>query len=238
MNEHNNDLPLLNSWLNFPDDYLFTITEAAVIVNMHENTLRRWDKEVKLVAFKTFGNVRRYKKSQLAKFLGINNNLISNQLTKSIDKDKLTIVYGRVSSHDQRNDLITQVELLENYAIQNGWKCEVFQEIASGLNFKRKQFGKIVDLIQNNEVERIIVTYQDRLMRFGFEMFKAICNFHEVEIIILKNEDITQPKTYEEELCEDIIALITSFSGKLHERSQRSHKNKEKIKQVKELLCN
>ena len=69
-------------------------------------------------------------------------------------------------------------------------------------------------------------------------MFKAICNFHEVEIIILKNEDITQPKTYEEELCEDIIALITSFSGKLHERSQRSHKNKEKIKQVKELLCN
>lgn len=75
-------------------------------------------------------------------------------------------------------------------------------------------------------------------MRFGFELFKAICNFHEVEIIILKNEDITQPKTYEEELCEDIIALITSFSGKLHERSQRSHKNKEKIKQVKELLCN
>ena len=153
-NEIKHTSSLLNNWLNFPDDYLFTITEAARIVNMHENTLRRWDRQGKLVTFKTFGNVRRYKKSQLVKFLGIktavNKNLISNQLTKKTNKDKLTIVYGRVSSHDQRNDLIIQVELLENYAIQNGWKCEVFQEIASGLNLKRKQFRKIVDLIQNN----------------------------------------------------------------------------------------
>lgn len=60
-NEIKHTSSLLNNWLNFPDDYLFTITEAARIVNMHENTLRRWDRQGKLVAFKTFGNVRRYK---------------------------------------------------------------------------------------------------------------------------------------------------------------------------------
>ena len=132
-NEIKHTSSLLNNWLNFPDDYLFTITEAARIVNMHENTLKRWDRQGKLVTFKTFGNVRIYKKSQLVKFLGIktavNKNLISNQLTKTTNKNKLTIVYGCVSSHDKRNDLMTQVELLENYAIKMAGNTKFFKKL-------------------------------------------------------------------------------------------------------------
>lgn len=90
----------------------------------------------------------------------------------------------------------------------------ILKEVGSGLNDKRKQLLQLIDMVCENQVNRIFVLYKDRLTRFGFNYLKTICNKHDVEIVVVSNE--TEDKSIQEELTEDIIAIIHSFSGKLY----------------------
>ena len=134
-----------------------------------------------------------------------------------IKTQRQDVIYARVSTNKQksRGDLDRQVEKISAFIIsQNPKNLKVFKEVGSGLNDNRKQLLQLIDMVCENQVNRIFVLYKDRLTRFGFNYLKTICNKHNVEIVVVSNE--TEDKSIQEELAEDIIAIIHSFSGKLY----------------------
>ena len=196
---------------------LVNISEAARILGVTTTTLRNWDKKGLLKPDElTKGKARRYRIESLR---NINRNII---FTKD---DLKTIAYARVSSHDQKEDLNRQVQLLELYCAKHGYKYEVIQDIGSGMNYYKKGLTKLIDLILDNQVQRLILTHKDRLLRFGAELVFSICEAKNVEVIIINQGDETP--SFEEELAKDVLEIITIFSARLY--GSRSKKNKKLI---------
>ena len=126
-------------------------------------------------------------------------------------------LYARVSTQAQskRGDLDTQINTLLAYcATQNPINIQIYKDVGSGLNDKRKGLTKLIQDIENNQINRLFITYKDRLTRFGFNYLFEICRAHNTDIIQISNEVIT--KSTQEELAEDLCAIIHSFSGKLY----------------------
>ena len=117
------------------------------------------------------------------------------------------------------------------FCASKGWRYKIIQDVGSGLNYKKKGLLELIQLIETNQIERIVVNYKDRLLRFGTELLFEICKYHNVEIVIL-NED--EERTHEEELVEDVLSIITVFSAKLY--GSRSHKNKKVVTEAKQLF--
>lgn len=150
-----------------------------------------------------------------------------NMLYNDTSTTKSDVIYARVSTHKQaeRGDLERQVEKVKLFAIeQNVNNLLVKTDVGSGLNDNRKGLLSLIDLIQEGKVNRLYILYKDRLTRFGYHYLEKICDFHGVSIIVVSNE--TENISQSEELAEDIIALIHSFSGKLY---GLRHKIKEEI---------
>jgi len=138
-------------------------------------------------------------------------------LYDDLQTQRQDVLYARVSTHKQksRGDLDRQVQNLKLYAVgHNPNKLMSITDVASGLNDNRKGLMQLIALIQADKVNRVFVTYKDRLTRFGFNYLKAIADYHHTEIIVTSAE--TQDKSLEFELAEDIISIIHSFSGKLY----------------------
>ena len=203
---------------------LVNISEAARILGVTTTTLRNWDKKGLLKPDElTKGKARRYRIESLR---NINRNII---FTKD---DLKTIAYARVSSHDQKEDLNRQVQLLELYCTKHGYKYEVIQDIGSGMNYYKKGLTKLIDLILDNQVQRLILTHKDRLLRFGAELVFSICEAKNVEIIIINQGDETP--SFEEELAKDVLEIITVFSARLY--GSRSKKNKKIISDLEKVV--
>ncbi|MEM1625677.1 MAG: IS607 family transposase [Sulfolobaceae archaeon] len=143
-----------------------------------------------------------------------------------IVRKRKVILYARVSSNTQKDDLVNQVKYLEENVKDYD---KVITDIGSGLNMKRKGFLKLLRMILNNEVSKVVVAYPDRLVRFGFEILEEVCKAHNCELVVLNNED----KTPEQELIEDLISILVSFSRKLY--GMRSNKYEKVKKCVEEL---
>ncbi len=193
---------------------LISISEAAEILGVSVSTMRRWDREGKLSpTTRTIGNHRRYiLKNILA---------IANPDTQTQAK---TVCYARVSSHDQKQDLDRQSKTLELYCrTKNIQNFEIIEDLGSGLNFKKKGLKKLVKMIINGEINRIILTHKDRLLRFGSDLLINIAKEFGIETTILNQVE----KSFEEELSQDIIEIITVFSAKLY--GKRSHQNKKRL---------
>ena len=136
------------------------------------------------------------------------------------DNNKMDIVYARVSTRKQveSGDLDRQVlSIIEQ--VPNLNNSLILKEQGSGLNSNRKKMNKLLDLVMEDKVNRIFITYKERLSRFGYDTIEKICKKHDVDIIVL-NED--KEKSIEQELAEDMM-LLASFSGKMY--GLRSHKN-------------
>ena len=134
-----------------------------------------------------------------------------------IDNERVDVVYARVSTHkeNERGDLDRQIEVVSSFAAtKNPVNLEVLKEVGSGLNDNRAVLRKLLQRILRNEIGRIFVNYKDRLTRFGFRYIEEVCKAMGTEIIVVSNE--TQVKTVQEELAEDLCAIIHSFSGKLY----------------------
>lgn len=156
-------------------------------------------------------NRRLIPKESLLKYLE------SKGLLIHTSNNKHDIIYARVSTHKQKNrgDLKRQIEDVERYiAYHNPNNLIVIQDVGSGLNDNRKGLIKLLQMVQEGKVSRIFINYKDRLTRFGFNYIKIICDYNNVEIIIVNRE--CDDKTISEELAEDIISIIHSFSGKLY----------------------
>ena len=147
------------------------------------------------------------------------------------DDNKIDLIYARVSTNNQKNrgDLDKQIEYITREIItKNPKNLKIFSEVGSGLNENRKELKKLLDMVMNDEVDRIFILYKDRLTRFGFNYLEQICNKYGTKIIVTSEK--RQEKSLQEELAEDIISIIHSFSGKLY-----GMRNKIKEKLEKEL---
>lgn len=199
---------------------LLTIRQVSEKLNVTIKTLRNWDKSGKLPAIKTPGKHRKYRQSDLDKFLGIK---IESQESIVLP----VLVYCRVSSHDQKQkgDLERQQGRVLNYCASKGYKVEYsFAEVGSGMSDTRAKLNEIFKLIRERKISKVIVEHQDRLTRFNYEIFKAFFNSHHVEIEYIEQ---TLPKTYEAELVEDMLSLMASFSARIYgKRSGERRKKK------------
>ena len=135
-----------------------------------------------------------------------------------------------MSSSDQKEDLERQKSLLELYCASNGWSFELISDLGSGLNYKKKGLQKLISNIINDKVERLVITYKDRLLRFGVELILQICKEKDIEIMIINQ---SENSTFEEDLAKDVLEIITVFSARLYD--SRSKKNSELLKKLKEV---
>ena len=199
----------------------YTVGEFAKLIGKNPQTLREWDKKGILKPHHVAPTgYRYYSQQQLNHFLGI----------KGIEtKAKKVIGYCRVSSHKQKDDLERQIQNVKTYMYAKGYQFEVIQDIGSGINYNKKGLNQLIDMITNSEVEKIVILYKDRLLRFGFEIIENLCNKYGTTIEIIDNTE----KTEEQELVEDLIQIITVFSCRL--QGKRANKAK---KMIKELLEN
>ena len=135
-------------------------------------------------------------------------------LLKNKRSSRMTVLYGRVSTYKQKADLANQMQELADFAESKGFKVDAgFQDIASGISFKkRREFFKMLDLILEGKVKRVIIAHQDRLSRVGFDLFEYLFKNYGTEIEVISDE--MDPKTDEQELLEEITALLSSFSKK------------------------
>ena len=131
------------------------------------------------------------------------------------------VAYARVSSQDQKNDLLTQNKKLNAYCSDNFSSFEIISDLGSGLNYKKPGFKKLLKLIFERKITHLVLNDKDRLPRFGSEIIFELCRYHSIEIVIL--EDFNA-QTFEEELSRDVIELMTVFSSRLYGR--RSHQNR------------
>lgn len=137
--------------------------------------------------------------------------------------ERLTVIYSRVSSRKQKNDLQTQEERIYNWAINNGYKVDMkLQDIKSGMCFtERKDFQKLMSLAATGQLGTLIVENMDRLCRFGFEMIEEMFRKLGAKIIVISN---VEDKSYEKELTDDLISIIHDYSMKPYSIRKRFHK--------------
>ncbi len=201
-------------------DKLITISEAGDLLGVSNTSLRRWEKSGKLVPERTAGNQRRYRLSQ-----------IDPSLARSAEVDRVTLAYARVSSHDQKDDLERQKQVLELYCASQGWTFDLISDLGSGMNYHKKGLKQLLDRIIDGKVSRLVITHKDRLLRFGAELVFAICEANHVEVVILnRGEDAT----FEEDLAKDVLEIITVFSARLY--GSRSHKNVKLLQSIKDAV--
>jgi len=142
------------------------------------------------------------------------------------------IIYARVSSSDQKSDLEKQIQYLTQYCSAKGYKVvDVISDVASGLKTNRRGLLKLFNYIVNREVDAVVVTYKDRLTRFGFEYLEYFFGQYGVRIEVVYGGE---PKDVYQELVEDLLAIVTSFAGKLY--GMRSRKKKRLVQGFKQLL--
>jgi excisionase family DNA binding protein len=194
---------------------MISIKEASRILGVTEKTLRIWEKEGKIKSERTEGGHRRYEISDLL---------------KSKKGEMLTICYARVSSQDQKGDLKRQELVLESYCASKGFNFEIISDLGSGLNYKKKGLVRLIKLICSGQIERLVITHKDRLLRFGSELIFSICEHFGVEILIINR---TEDSSFEEDLAKDVMDIVMVFSARMY--GSRSHKNKIIVDKLKEI---
>ena len=207
---------MLRSLVQDSSKSFVSIGEAALTLGVSVTTLRRWEQEGKLIpTYRTYGNHRRYSLQSLNTLIGKNDSNLD-----------VSVGYGRVSGHDQKEDLDRQVSRLNAYLETLDGQSLIITDLGSGLNFKKKGLKQLIQLIIGRQINRLVLTHKDRLLRFGSELIDVLCQHFGVEVVIL---DDKVPASFEEELATDIITIVTVFSAKLY--GKRSHQNR-KVKKA------
>lgn len=214
------------------NEKLYSPKETSEILGVHVKTLQVWDRKGVIKAHRTPNGRRKFSQSEINRILNATGEDIKNSV-----KTTTIAIYGRVSSHEQKTkgDLDRQIGSLM-VKLGNKENCNIITitDVGSGLNDKRKGLIKLMDLAKNGEISKIYITYKDRLTRFGFNYLELYFNSHNVDIIVLN--DNGDDKSPQQELMEDLMSIIASFSGKLY--GLRSGKNKKVENEIKSTLEN
>ena len=194
----------------------YSINEFSKILGVSAQTLRNWDNSGKLHPHHTSSNgYRYYSHEQLNQVMNIKPSL-----------DRIIIGYCRVSSNKQKDDLERQIENMKLYLTANGKPFEIISDIGSGMNDKKKGLKELIKRISQNKVEKVVVLYQDRLLRFGFALVEYIASLYHCEIEIIDNTEQSE----QQELVEDLVQIITVFSCKL--QGKRANKARKLVKEL------
>jgi excisionase family DNA binding protein len=175
------------------------ISEVARILNVHPQTLRRWENEGKIKPIRVNGQ-RRYNRDEIEQLQS------GDEFQHSTTRTN--VIYCRVSSRKQESDLQRQVKFMQRIYPND----EVITDVGSGVNFKRPGMQALLERVCSGEIGRIAIAYKDRLARIGYDLFKQIAKIFGCEIVVVNNVE-TSP---EEELVEDLITITTSFSARVH----------------------
>jgi predicted site-specific integrase-resolvase len=176
--------------------------EFGQLIGRKTKTLQKWDRDGTLKAHRSPTNRRYYTHDQYLAYRGM-----------LAPEQGLTIAYTRVSGVAQKPDLVNQAKALEVYCHQQSLKVdEWMQDTGSGLNYKRKQFNRLMEMVELGQVRRIVIAHRDRLVRFGYGYFEAFCERHHTELVVIDGEALSP----EQELVQDLVAILTVFSGRLH----------------------
>ena len=141
-----------------------------------------------------------------------------------------TYIYARVSTTKQKKDLENQIDMLKQFCFSNGYEVsKVYSDIDSGISFeKRKDFFKMLDDMISGKVERVIISYKDRLPRVGYELFYYLFKKYNCEIIVMS--EVGSKKLDSEEIFEEIISLLHCYSMRLYSK-RKAQKTKEILKE-------
>lgn len=200
---------------------LLRIGAAAHELGLHPITVRRWIKSGRIQAVQ-MGREVRVPRAEIERMVG------------SKFTGRLVVLYGRVSGHGQKADLDTQLERLQTWAAteRRGQETLVLSDIGSGLKAGRRHLQRLLKLICEDKVAEVAITYEDRLTRFGQEYLETLFACFDVTLTVLEPGE---EKTPEQELTDDLLALIASFSGRLY--GMRSHKQQALVACAKQVLA-
>jgi excisionase family DNA binding protein len=200
---------------------LLRISKAAHELGLHPFTVRKWIKQGKIQAI-WVGQEARVPRSEIERLVGKTDG-------------RLIVLYGRVSGQGQKDDLEAQLARLQAWATEKraGKPMLVLSDIGSGLKANRKQLQRLLKMVMEDQVTEIVITYPDRLTRFGQEYLQVLFESFGVTLTILEPGE---GRAAEQELTDDLLALIASFSGRLY--GMRSHKQKELLKCAQAVINN
>jgi putative resolvase len=176
--------------------------EFGKLINRTTSTLQRWDRDGRLTAHRTPTNRRYYTHDQYLEFIG-----------QKATRENQRIVYYRVSSAGQKDDLENQRQALEQFCIGAGKPVDVWlKDVGSGLNYKRQNFTALMDRVERGEVAELVIAHKDRLVRFGYDWFERFCANHGTTITVMNIESLSP----EEEVTQDLLSIIHCFSSRLY----------------------
>jgi predicted site-specific integrase-resolvase len=192
---------------------MWKVGEFGKLIGISSSTLRRWEEEGKLIADRTLGNQRLYNENHLRVAMRLKTGKTPNR----------AIVYCRVSSSNQKEDLASQVKAMEQFCLAQGVAItDSIQEVGGGLNFKRPKFLQIIQWAIQGEVKVLYVAHKDRLCRFGFELVEQILQWSGGKIVVANAETLSP----QEELTQDLLSIVDCFSSRLY--GLRKYKSKVK----------
>ena len=201
---------------------IYKVGEFAEKIGVSISTLQRWDRTNVLKSKRTPTNQRYYTDEDLNKVLN---------LEIETKPKRKNVGYCRVSTQSQKQNLENQKEFVSVYSLSHGVILdEIYTDIGSGLNYKRQNWNKLLKQVENNEIDKIYVTYKDRFVRFGYDWFEEFCASHGTEIIVLNQKQTST----EEELTEDLLSILHEFSERNYSlRKYKTAINKE-LKEINE----
>jgi len=176
--------------------------DFAELIGVSVKTLQRWDRENILKAFRTPTNRRYYTYDQYMQFKG-----------GALNDGRKTVIYARVSTRNQKDDLDSQLRFLLDYCGTKGVVVdECIEDFGSGLNYNRKKWNKLLEDVMERKIKTIIITHKDRFIRFGYDWFEKFCQKYDTQILIVKNDKLSP----HEELVQDIVSILHVFSCRLY----------------------
>ncbi len=190
---------------------LYKLSEFARLIGVSRSGVIKWIKEGKIRAVNIHGRwyIPESELERLVKgyYAGL----------------KRIAIYARVSGNTQKDDLERQIASLKDYVKKHFPQAEyiVIKDIASGLKEDRRGLWKLVEMARKRQIDAIVVAYKDRLTRFGFTYLKELFEAYGVKVILAFHEE---PKDYYQELVEDLIAIVTSFAGRIYGKRSRKYK--------------
>jgi putative resolvase len=188
---------------------ILSIKEAAEILGVSDETLRNYERDGKLSPSYTDGGHRRYKRIDIEKFAGT-----YIEPTAKTETNRVAI-YCRVSSHEQKQkgDLERQVGRMTTEALKRNYSIvSILDEVGSGMNDNRKKLHKLFEIVESKQIDIVLVEHKDRLSRFCFNYLVSYFQSYGVKIELVEE---VLGRGYEQELVEDILSLMASFSAKI-----------------------
>ena len=182
---------------------IYNVTEFSKLIGKSVKTLQRWDRLGILTAYRSPSKRRYYTHRQYLEYLG-----------ESKIEDKQNVIYARVSTKNQKDDLKNQLLFMKSYTNSNGIPIHnIYTDFGSGLTYKRKNWNKLIDDCFDGKIGIIYISHKDRFIRFGFDWITSLleryCNVKVVSI----DDTTTCP---EEDLIQDLISILDVFSCRVY----------------------